>query len=158
MAAVIGQPAPDFTLYNTDKQPVSLSDLRGKNVVLLFFPFVYSSVCTRELCSVQQQYGVYEQLDAQVLGISVDPLFAAARFRQEYRIAFPLLSDFNKEVSRSYDVLMEEFPFGYRGVSRRATFVVDRTGILRYAEVLASPGDFPDLQRLQAALQALQTE
>lgn len=155
MPLVIGAPAPDFTLYDTDKQPVSLADYRGQHVVLLFFPFVYSSVCTRELCTVQEQYHVYEQLNARVLGISVDPLYAAARFRQEYRIRFPLLSDFNKEVSRSYDVLMDTFAFGYRGVSRRATFVVDAGGVLRYAEVLDSPGDFPDLPRLQQALAAL---
>ncbi|MCS6991778.1 MAG: redoxin domain-containing protein [Chitinophagales bacterium] len=158
MALSIGQPAPDFTLYSSEKQPVSLTDFRGKNVVLLFFPFVYSSVCTKELCTVQETFGAYEQFGAQVLGISVDPLFAAARFRQEYNIRFPLLSDFNKEVTRRYDVLLDEFAFGYRGVARRATFVVDKSGILRYAEVLGSPGDFPDLNRLADALAQLQDE
>jgi Peroxiredoxin len=99
MSIKIGQPAPDFTLFNTEKNKVSLHDFRGKNVVLLFFPLAFTGVCTDELCSVRDNMHQYSSLNADVLAISVDSLFSLGRFKKEQNYPFELLSDFNKEVS-----------------------------------------------------------
>ncbi|HEX2532997.1 MAG TPA: redoxin domain-containing protein, partial [Chitinophagaceae bacterium] len=95
MSLQIGQPAPDFTLYDSEKNRVSLSDFKGKNVLLLFFPFAFSSTCTEELCSVRDTLKQYEAVDAQPLGISADSLYTLSRYREEQGLNFPLLSDFN---------------------------------------------------------------
>src|SRR6476646_7835236 len=116
MAIEIGQIAPDFTLYDSDKNKVTLSDLRGNNVLLLFFPLAFTSVCTAELCSVRDNLKMYEQLRVKPVGISVDSLYTLAKFKAEQNLNFPLLSDFNKEVSQLYGALYETFGFGMRGV------------------------------------------
>ncbi|MCS7083151.1 MAG: peroxiredoxin [Bacteroidetes bacterium] len=152
MAVQVGQPAPDFTLYNTERQPVTLSQLRGKPVVLLFFPGAWTSVCTQEMCMVRDSWHEYEALAAHVLGISVDSPFALARFKADHNLPFELLSDFNKEVSRLYGTYREDFILGMKGVSNRAAFVVDPNGIVRYAEVLDNPGNLPDFASLKQAV------
>ena len=151
----IGSQAPDFTLTDSDKNSVSLSDQQGKAVVLLFFPMAFTSVCTEELCSVRDDMARYQDLDAQVYGISVDSPFSLDRFKQEQQLPFPLLSDFNKTVSSAYGALYEDFVFGMKGVSKRAAFVVDAQGQIRYAEVLENAGEIPDLDAVKAALSAL---
>ena len=100
-----GQPAPDFSLYNSEKQLVSLSDYKGKNVLLLFFPLAFTSVCTAELCSVRDNIAMFSNVNADVLGISVDSLYTLGIFKREQHLNFPLLSDFNKEVSAMYGAL-----------------------------------------------------
>ena len=105
MRIQIEQPAPDFTLYNTEKQPVTLSDFKGKNVLLLFFPLAFTSVCTDELCSVRDNFNMYANLNAVPFGISVDSLHALRKFKEEQHLNFDLLSDFNKEVSKAYGCL-----------------------------------------------------
>lgn len=155
MSLEIGAEAPDFTLYNTEKKKVSLSEYRGKNVVLLFFPLAFSRICTKELCEMSENYSYYETLNSEVIGISVDSLYTNGKFKELNQIHFPLLSDFNKQVSKAYDALMEEFGFDYQGVSRRATFVIDRNGKLVYQEILASPGDYPDMQKLKEVVSSL---
>ena len=152
MSIQIGQPAPDFTLYSSDKTKIALSDYRGKNVVLLFFPFAFSSVCTAELCSVRDNMNSFSTLEAQIAGISVDSLYALARFKAEQNLDFPLLSDFNKQVSKAYDVLYENFSYGMQGVSKRSAFVIDKEGIVQYAEVLENPGEQPNLTAIQQTL------
>ncbi|RYY96391.1 MAG: redoxin domain-containing protein [Chitinophagaceae bacterium] len=147
-----GQPAPDFTLYDSDKQQVTLSELRGRNVLLLFFPAAFTSVCTAELCSVRDNLKAFEGVNAQPIGISVDTLFTLARYKAEQELNFPLLSDFNKEVSKAYGALYEDFVFGMKGVSKRAAFVIDGAGIVRYAEVLENAGEQPDFAAIGAAL------
>ena len=109
MPLEIGAEAPDFTLYNTEKKKVSLSEYRGKNVVLLFFPLAFSRICTKELCEMSENYSYYETLNSEVIGISVDSLYSNVKFNELNQIHFPLLSDFNKQVSKAYDALMEEF-------------------------------------------------
>ena len=94
----IGQPAPNFTLFNSDKQKVSLSDFAGQNVLLLFFPQAFTGTCTKELCSTRDNIALYNQADAQVLGISVDSVFTLAKYKEDQHLNFPLLSDFNKTV------------------------------------------------------------
>ena len=155
MALKVGDQAPDFTLYDSDKQQVSLSDYRGSNVVLLFFPQAFSGNCTKELCSMRDDIAYYEGLNAQVLAVSVDSVFTQARFKEEQQFTFPLLSDFNKEVAPRYDAFYDEFVFGMKGVARRSAFVIDEEGTIRYAEVLESAGDLPNFEAVKETLQEL---
>lgn len=150
-----GNPAPDFTLFATDKQPVSFKDYRGSNVVLLFFPMAFSGVCTKELCSVRDDIGTYDGLNAQILAVSVDSPFTLAKFKEDQGFSFPLLSDFNKEVCQAYGAYYEEFVFGLKGVARRSAFVIDAEGVVRYAEVLESAGDLPNFEAVKETLQQL---
>jgi len=158
MSLQIGQLAPDFTLYDSDKNQVSLSEHKGSTVLLLFFPFAFSRVCTAELCSVRDNMSKYTTLNAQVFGISVDSLYTLARFKTEEGLSFSLLSDFNKEVSKAYDALYETFSYGMKGVSKRAAFVIDKEGIIRYAEILENAGEQPDFNAIQQSLSELTAE
>ena len=151
----IGKPAPDFTLYDTNKQPVTLSDQKGKNILLLFFPLAFTSVCTAELCSVRDNFKVYELLNAVPFGISVDSLHTLKKYKEEQELNFTLLSDFNKEVSRAYDSIYEEWRFGMRGVSKRSAFIIDTVGLVQYAEVLENAGEQPDFAAIKERLAAL---
>jgi Peroxiredoxin len=155
MALQPGQPAPDFTLYDSDKKKVSLQDYRGKKIVLLFFPFAFSSVCTKEMCEVRDNMARFNKVDAQVLGISVDSLYTLAKFKDDQQLNFPLLSDFNKEISASYHSLHEEFNYNMKGVSKRSAFVIDREGVIRYAAVQDNPGQMPDFEAIQKALDSI---
>jgi peroxiredoxin len=150
-----GQQAPDFTLYDSDKQQVHLADYKGKNVLLLFFPAAFTGTCTKELCATRDNIANYNQADAQVFGISVDSPFSLAKFREEQHLNFPLLSDFNKEVSTAYGSLYDTFVLGMRGVSKRSAFVIDKQGIIRYAEVLEKATDLPDFDTIQKTLAGL---
>ena len=156
MALQVGQEAPDFTLFNTEKKEVSLSDQRGKNVLLLFFPLAFTSVCTAELCSVRDSLKIYEGLRATPFGISVDSLHTLKKFKEEQHLNFELLSDFNKEVSNAYGAIYEMFGYGMRGVSRRAAFIIDENGIIQYAEVLDNAGLQPNFEAIRKTLTAIQ--
>ncbi len=151
----VGQPAPDFSLYDSEKNKVNLSDQKGKNVVLLFFPQAFTSVCTKELCSVRDSISQFNETDAQVYGISVDSVFTLARFKEDQKLNFPLLSDFNKDVSTRYDSLIMEFVLDMKGVSKRSAFVIDKEGVIRYAEILDKVSDIPDFDAIQNTLKAL---
>ncbi len=155
MTATVGQKAPDFGLFDTDKKKISLSDYQGKNVVILFFPMAFTSVCTTELCNVRDNISFYNNTNAEVLGISVDSPFTLAKFKEDQHLNFPLLSDFNKEVSEQYGALYENFVFDMKGVSKRAAFVIDKEGTIRYAEVLENAGEVPNFQAIQETLTAL---
>jgi len=150
-----GQKAPSFELYNSEKEKVKLEDYKGKNVLLLFFPLAFTSTCTAELCSVRDNLANYNQLNAQVFGISVDSLHTLNRFKQDQQLNFPLLSDFNKEVSTAYGSLYETFDYGMKGVSKRSAFVIDKEGVVKYAEVLENAGEVPDFTAINQALAAL---
>jgi glutaredoxin-dependent peroxiredoxin len=151
----IGQQAPDFTLYDSDKQKVSLSDYKGKNVLLLFYPQAFTGTCTKELCSTRDNIALYNQANAQVFGISVDSVFTLAKFKEEQRLNFPLLSDFNKTTSAAYGSIYDNFVFDMHGVSKRSAFVLDKQGIVRYAEVLEAATDLPDFTAIQKTLSEL---
>ena len=155
MAIEKGQKAPEFSLFNSEKNKVSLSDFNGKNLVILFFPQAFTGVCTTELCSVRDNLNVYTSLNADVVGISVDSIFTLAKFKEEQQYNFPLLSDFNKTVSQAYGAFYDEFVFEMKGVSRRAAFVVDKEGTVQYAEVLESAGDQPNFDAIKAVLAEL---
>lgn len=155
MALQIGQPAPGFTLFDTNKKEVSLSDFKGQNVLVLFFPLAFTSTCTAELCSVRDNIKMYEGFTAQVIGISVDSLYTLAKYKQEENLNFPLLSDFNKETSQAYGAIYEQFGFGMRGVSKRAAFVIDEDGLIQYEEVLENAGLQPNFKAITETLTRL---
>jgi peroxiredoxin len=122
----------------------------------LFFPLAFTGVCTAELCNVRDNIALYNTTNAQVFGISVDSLFTLEKFSKEQNLNFPLLSDFNKEAAKAFGVLYETFPaFEMMGVSKRAAFVIDKEGVVQYAEVCPTPGDLPDFNAIQATLAAL---
>ncbi len=154
----VGDKAPDFTLFNQDTEKVSLSDYRGKNVVVLFFPLANTGVCTKEMCTFRDELKVYEDLDAQVLGISVDSPFALKMWQEKNNYNFPLLSDFNKETAASYGALYDVFApgkFDYKGVAKRSAFVIDKEGTVRYAEVLENAGDEPSYENIKKTLEEI---
>ncbi|MCP9762401.1 redoxin domain-containing protein [Lacihabitans soyangensis] len=152
MTLKIGDVAPDFTLISTEKTPVSLSDYKGKKVVVLFFPMAFTGVCTTELCSLRDDIATYSSLNAEILAISVDSPFTLGKFKEDQKLPFPLLSDFNKTASTAYGAIYEEFVLGLKGVSKRSAFVVNADGTLAYAEVLESAGDLPNFDNVKAAL------
>ncbi len=155
MKIEVGQQAPDFTLHASDKTEVSLSAQKGNNVLLLFFPQAFTGVCTKELCSVRDNIALYNNANAKVFGISVDSPFTLAKFKEDQHLNFPLLSDFNKDVSAAYGSLYDAFIGWMKGVSKRSAFVIDKEGIVQYAEVLESAGDMPNFEAINAALAAL---
>ncbi len=152
MALQIGDQAPDFTLFNTEKKEVSLSDYNGKKVEVLFFPLAFTGVCTAELCSLRDDIATYSGIGAEVLAISVDSLFTLEKFKAEQNLPFPLLADFNKEASTAYGTIYEKFVLGMKGVSKRSAFVVNADGKITYAEVLEDAGQIPNFDNVKAAL------
>lgn len=157
MGINVGDRAPDFTLKSKrgDLEDVALSSFRGnRNVVLLFFPLAYTSVCTDEMCSVSGGLAEYDNLNAQVLAISVDSPFAQEAWADQNNISIPLLSDFNKEVSAAYGAQYQDL-LGFIGVAKRAAFVVDKEGIVRYAEVSEDATVLPDFDAVKRCLSAI---
>lgn len=156
MSIQTGQQAPAFSLFDTEKNKVSLADQKGSNVVVLFFPLAFTGVCTAELCNVRDNIAIYNNTNAKVFGISVDSLFTLGKFKTEQNLNFPLLSDFNKEAAKAFGVLYETFPvFDMQGVSKRAAYVIDKEGVVRYAEVCPTPGDLPNFAAIQQTLAGL---
>jgi len=158
MALAIGTQAPDFTLktLTTDgPTDVTLSANFGKQAtVILFFPLAFTGVCTAELCDVTAGLSKYSELNAEVLGISVDSPFAQDAWAKKEGITIKLLSDLNKTVTKAYDVV---FP-GLAGIgdtSARAAFVIDKAGLIVYSEQTPTPKDLPDFGKIEAALKAL---
>ena len=155
MTLHVGQPAPDFTLYDESKNKFTLSEQRGHSVLLLFFPLAFTSTCTAELCSMRDNLKIYEQLKVNPYGISVDSLHSLRKFKEEQHLNFPLLSDFNKEVSTLYGTIYEMFGYGMRGVSKRSAFLIDKEGIVQYAEVLENASLQPDFEAIQVKLREI---
>ena len=154
MSVDVGSTAPDFTLTNHDRQPVTLSAQRGKPVVLAFFPAAFSSVCTKELCTFRDSIARLGTLKAQVYGISVDTFFTLKAFHDHEKLSFPLLSDFNKQVIRDYGVFNADM-IGLKGIAKRAVFVIDRQGVVRHREVLDDARNEPDYGKVFEALTRL---
>ncbi len=152
MALQPGQPAPQFTLVSSDKKEVSLSDFKGKKVILHFFPFAFTGVCTAQLCTMRDNFGYYNGLGAEILAISVDAPATLAKFKELNNYQFTLLSDFNKEVSPKYGAFYETFAMGLKGVSKRAAFVIDEKQNITYAEVLENAGELPDFNAIAEAV------
>jgi peroxiredoxin len=155
MTLSVGTTAPDFTLKT--KTPEGLSEVslsshkESSSVVLLFFPFAFTGVCTEETCSVRDDLSAYEKLNAKVYGISVDSPFAQEAMALKENLNFPLLSDFNKETSLAYGVLYEDF-IGFKGVSKRSAFVISKDGEILFAWSSEDPKQLPDFEAIKAVL------
>jgi peroxiredoxin len=154
MAADVGSKAPDFTLTNQDRQPVTLSEQRGTPVVLAFFPAAFSSVCQKEMCTFRDSLARLGQANAKVYGVSVDTFFTLKAFQDQQKLNFPLLSDFNKQVIRDYGVFNEDM-IGLKGIAKRAVFVIDKDGVVRHREVLEDARNEPDYEKVFSALASL---
>lgn len=155
MALKTGDKAPNFTLFNSENKQIALETMKGKNVVVHFFPMAFTGVCTTQLCTLRDDLSTYTSLGAEVIGISVDSPFTLAKFKEEEKYNFNLLSDFNKTTSKEYGAYYDEFVMGMKGVSKRAAFVIDKEGVVRYAEVLESAGDLPDFSKIKETLSAI---
>lgn len=158
MAVEVGQRAPDFTLPLCDGRSIgtfTLSEHLGKGpLVLAFFPLAFSPVCTDELCQLSDGFDKFEQLNAEVYGISVDSPFALNAFINAHKLKLKLLSDFNKEVARTYGVLHEELR-GLKGVAKRSVFVLDKEGVVRYRWVTDDPTVMPNFAEVEGALRQM---
>ena len=155
MAISVGSKAPDFTLINTDRKEVSLKDFEGKTLVINYFPAAFTSVCTKQLCSNRDELSFYNDIGVEVVAVSVDLPFSLNIFKAQQNINFDLLSDFNKNMIRSYDMYLEDFILGFKGVAKRGVVVVDKKGTVVYAEETANPGTQVNFQALKNALAAI---
>ncbi len=155
MTLKVGQPAPDFKLFNTEKKEICLTDFKGKNLVILFFPQAFTGTCTTELCTIRDTYNIYSTLNTEVVGISVDSLFTLGAYKKEQAYNFDLLSDFNKNTTKDYDSYLEDFAFGMKGVSKRTAFVIDKNGIIQYAEECEKLTDLPNFDAIKACLEKI---
>ena len=154
MAATVGSKAPDFKLMNEKREEVTLSSQKGHPVVLAFFPAAFTGVCTKELCTFRDSMAKLNSTHAQVYGISVDTSFSLAEFKKQQNLNFPLLSDFNKEVIQSYGVFNPDM-IGLKGIAKRSTFVIDKDGIIRHAEVLDDARNEPNYDKVFETLSKL---
>lgn len=155
MSIQVGTQAPNFNLYNTDKKAVSLESLRGNNVLIHFFPAAFTGVCTAQLCNARDNMEVYTRLNCTVLGVSVDMPFSLGEFKKQQNLSFDLLSDFNKTMIRDYDMVHEDFAMELKNVAKRGAFLIDKEGIVRYAEVCPTLGDQPNYSAIKEALEKL---
>jgi len=156
MVVKVGDKAPDFTLLDYDRRPRSLNELSGQKVVLAFFPGAFTSVCTREMCTLRDSISSFANLDATVIGISVNDPFTLKAFAEHNRLGFVLLSDYSREVSRLYSGLHEDFlrMKGY-SVAKRAVFVIDRNGYVRYSWISEDPSKEPNYDEIEKALKGI---
>jgi peroxiredoxin len=155
MSVEVGSKAPDFTLVNQDRTPVTLSAaLKSGPVVLAFFPAAFSSVCQQEMCTFRDSIAALNASSAQVFGISTDTFFALKAWADQQHLNFPLLSDYNKDVIHRYGVANPDM-IGLKDIARRAVFVVDRQGIVRHREVLEDARNEPNYEAVKSALAAL---
>ncbi|MEK6755247.1 MAG: peroxiredoxin [Bacteroidota bacterium] len=156
MAAKVGDKAPEFTLYDTEKKPRSLKEFLGKRTVLAFYPGAFTGGCTKEMCAFRDSVSKFNELNAQVVGISVDAPFANKAFANQYSLQFPLLSDFNRTALKAYGIVHEGFSGldGY-SASKRSVFVLDKDGIVRYAWISENPGVEPNYDEVIKALASL---
>ncbi len=155
MALAVGTKAPDFKLFNSDKKEVSLSDFAGKNLIIQFFPAAFTGVCTAQMCSSRDELAFYNNMNAAVVGVSVDMVFSLGVFKEQNGITFDLLSDFNKTLIADYDMVQVDFALGMKGVAKRGAVLIDKDGIIQYAETTENPGVQVNFEALKAAVEKL---
>jgi glutaredoxin-dependent peroxiredoxin len=155
MSIKVGDKAPNFNLYNSDKQPVALDNFRGKNVLLHFYPLAFTGTCTKQLCNARDNMEVYTQLNCTVFCISIDTPHSLKVFKEQQGFTFDLLSDFDKKTIRDYDMYIDDFGLNMHGVSKRGAFVIDKEGIVQYAEVCKELTDQPDYEKIKETLEKL---
>lgn len=154
MAIRTGDTAPGFELACKPGETINVGDHIGsKPVVLLFFPLAFSPTCTDEMCAMRDDWAAWSSLDATVFGLTCDSPFITDKFRQDLEIPFPILSDFNRDVCKSWGAVHDDL-FGMRDVPKRACFVIDATGTVAYDWVSDDPGVMPDLAAVRAALES----
>jgi peroxiredoxin len=152
MSVDVGAKAPDFTLPNQDREPVTLSDqLKNGPVVLAFFPAAFSSVCQTEMCKLRDSASDLNKVNARVLGISTDTFFALKAWGDQNKLSFPLLSDFNKEVIGKYGVTNPDM-IGLKNIAKRSVFVIDPSGTIRHREVLDDARNEPNYDKITQTL------
>jgi glutaredoxin-dependent peroxiredoxin len=158
MPISVGTKAPDFTLKS--KQASGLVDVKlsnnfgKKNTVVLFYPLAFTSVCTQEMCDITQGINAYKDLNADVIGISVDSPFAQEAWAQKEKIGITLASDLNKETAKAYGTLLPDL-IGLGSVSARAAFVVDKNGVIQYSEQTPTPKELPNFNAIRETLAKL---
>ena len=159
MSVRIGQKVPDFSLPDAERNVRSLGEfVQQGSVLLVFFPFAFSGTCDKEMCTFRDSSGAIQDLSMTVVGVSVDSSYSLKAFAQTYNLSFTLLSDFNKKVSKLYGVLQDPWTgLGYRGVAKRAAFLVDRRFILRYKWMTDTPSEEPPYVEIMKAAQKLLT-
>lgn len=144
----VGQKAPDFLLTDTALQQCTLADYAGKPLVILFFPLAFTGTCTKEMCATQEDLSKYAELNASVLGVSVDSPFVLKQFAELYGLQFRLGSDFNRTMTKEYGVSFDGSFLGMTGFSRRAAFVLDKQHIVRYEELVTESGALPNFEAI----------
>lgn len=154
MSLNIGDIAPDFKLVNTEKKTITLSEHKRRNVVLLFFPLAFTGTCTTELCATRDDLEFYNNVNSVVFGISNDSHFVLKKFKESLNLNFELLADWNKTASEAYGSLYAEF-IGMKGVAKRSAFVIDKGGIIKYAEVLEDANKIPNFEAIKERLKNL---
>ena len=152
----IGQKAPDFTLIGADWKPKTLSDWRGKKLVLAFYPGAFTGVCKKEMCTLRDDVAKLEKLNAQVVGVSINDPFSQKAFSDENMINFPLLCDYNRDVIRLYDVEQHDFA-GLKGyiTAKRSIFILDSEGVVKYRWISNDPSVEPNYSDIEKALEDL---
>ncbi len=157
MVLRLGQKVPEFTLPDADKKVRSLGEFTKQGAVILaFFPFAFSGVCDKEMCTFRDGFGALQEAGVQLVGISVDSSYSLKAFAQTYNLQFPLLSDFNKKVVRLFGILQDPWVgLGYKGVAKRAVMLVDRRGMLRYRWVTDVPSEEPPYAEVTKAARKL---
>lgn len=151
----IGDKAPLFSLMDTERKEFTNANIEGKTTLFLFFPAAFTSTCTTELCEVRDDIARYNQLNVQVFGISTDALFTLKKYKEDQQLNFELLSDFNKDVSRAFDSLYEQFKYNMKGVSKRSAIIIDKYGIIQYCEILENASDVPNFESIHQKLKEL---
>ena len=155
MAITVGTKAPGFRLFNTDRKEISLTDFSGKILVINFFPAAFTSVCTEQVCTTRDELSFYNDMDATVIGISVDMPFSLKAFKEKNNISYDLLSDFNKLTIHEYEMYLCNFAMGLKGVAKRGVVVIDKNGNVAYSEETANPGVQVNFAALKDALKKL---
>jgi len=150
----IGQKAPDFKLVGTDLEPISLKNYKGKNLIVHFFPLAFTTVCTAQMCTARDGEHKYNDMKTEVLGVSVDSPFVLRKFADENDLKFAMGSDFNREASKAFGVLYEDDFAGMTHFSKRSAFVIDKEGIVRYAEVTDGK-TLPDFNKIAQTIAEL---
>lgn len=156
MTVAVGNKAPDFALFDTDKKVRTLKEFLGKKTVLAFYPGAFTGVCTKELCALRDSMTQFNELNAQVVGISVDAPFANKAFAAQNNLQFPILSDFTRATIQAYGIVHDGFAglTGYTA-SKRSVFVLDKDGVVRYAWVSDNPGVEPNYEEVTKALASI---
>jgi peroxiredoxin len=155
MSLAIGIKAPDFKLFNTNKKEISLDTFTGQNLIIHFFPAAFTGVCTAQMCTSRDDLSFYNDLNAAIIGVSVDTPFALSIYKEKNAINFDLLSDFNKKMIHDYEMYHSNFAMGMKGVAKRGVVLIDKAGLIQYVEVTPTLGDQIDFAALKAALNNL---